>query len=158
LIRRTGLGLSHGANYSSRPSESQSSQDAIPAFGNAPWQPRFNSEHSATFRHTPQRTFFQPRVPAHKLQALRSTHFKGNKFSTDARPRLPWHHSFAGPSSAIANTMRPLSQTRSTQGPSTQSPLILRRPACTISPAFALSLTACASGPGGSSTTPLLRR
>src|SRR5258708_7519998 len=51
--------------------------------------------------------------------------------------------------------MRPLSQPRSTQGPSTRRPLIHRRPACTIFLlAFALSLTACASGPGGSSTTP----
>ena len=51
--------------------------------------------------------------------------------------------------------MRPLSQTRSTQGRSTRSPLIHRRPACTILLlAFALSLTACASGPGGNSRTP----
>ena len=51
--------------------------------------------------------------------------------------------------------MSPLSQTRLTQGPSTRSPLIHRRPACTIFLlTFALSLAACASGPGGSSTTP----
>ena len=51
--------------------------------------------------------------------------------------------------------MSPLSQTRSTLGPSTRSPLIHRRQACTIFLlAFALSLTACASGPGGNSRTP----
>src|SRR5260370_35273948 len=124
-------------------------------FGNLPWQPLSN-------RNIPQPLGPQP----HALFSNRASQLTSSKLfvprtlkETDP-PRTLGHgfrgtHSFAGPSSAIANTMRPLSQTRSTQGPSTRSPLIHCRPACTIFLlAFSLSLTACASGPGGNSTTP----
>ncbi len=51
--------------------------------------------------------------------------------------------------------MRPLSQTRSKQGLSTRSPLVLHRTAWTIFlVALGVSLTACASSPGGSTTPP----
>jgi hypothetical protein len=51
--------------------------------------------------------------------------------------------------------MRPLSQTRSTQGPSTRSRTLPGRLSRTIfSFALGLSLAACASGPGGGSTPP----
>src|SRR5882762_4829298 len=124
-------------------------------FGNGPWQPR-------SIRNVPQSFGTQPRTlfSNRAFQLTSSKLFVPRTLRETNSPRTLGHgfhdtHSFAGPSSAIANTMRPLSQTRSTQGPSTRSPLIHRRPACTILLlAFALSLTACASGPGGSSTTP----
>src|SRR6266481_5456995 len=124
-------------------------------FGNAPWQPR-------SIRNIPQLLGTQPRAlfSNRASQLTSSKLFVPRTLKEINSPRTLGHgfrgtHSFAGPSSAIANTMRPLSQKRSTQGPSTRSPLIHRRPACTIFLlAFALSLTACASGPGGSSTTP----
>jgi len=51
--------------------------------------------------------------------------------------------------------MRPLSQTRSNQGPSTRSRILPVHFSRTIfSLALAVSLAACASGPGGSSTPP----
>jgi len=52
--------------------------------------------------------------------------------------------------------MRPLSQMRSEQNSSTRSPRVHRRTARTIFLlALGVSLTACASGPGGSTTPPL---
>src|SRR6267378_7774229 len=90
------LGLSHGAIIRAAPAKVNRAKTPFPLWERTLATP-FNSEHSATFRHTATRTFFQPRVPVHKLQALRSTHFKGNKFSTDARPRLQWHPFFRWP-------------------------------------------------------------
>src|SRR5258708_10775749 len=124
-------------------------------FGNAPWQPRsirnvppsFGTQPLALFSNRASQLTSSKLFVPRTLKEINSPRTLGHGFRGT--------HSFAGPSSAIANPMRPLSQTRSTQGPSTRSPLIHRRPACTIFLlAFALSLTACASGPGGSSTTP----
>src|SRR5437899_7717960 len=62
---------------------------------------------------------------------------------------------FAGPSSAIRISMRPLSQTRSKQAHSARSFLVPRPIAQTIFLyTLALSLAACGSGGGGSVTPP----
>jgi hypothetical protein len=67
-----------------------------------------------------------------------------------ATPRV-----FAGPSSAIANIMSPLSQSRLEHGSSTRSPFLYRRTARAIFLlGLAVSIASCASGPGGGSTTP----
>src|SRR5437879_680618 len=62
---------------------------------------------------------------------------------------------FAGPSSAIRISMRPLTQTRSKQAHSARSFLVPRPIAQTIFLyTLALSLAACGSGGGGSVTPP----
>jgi len=156
LIRRTASGFRPWARLF-EPLSRMSIEDkrAIPGFGNAPWQPRSIRNVPQSFGTQPHTLFFQPahpRLTSSKLFVPRT--FKGNKFSTDARPRLPWHPFFS-----LALRLQsqipcapPLTKRAQTQGPSTRSPLIHRRPASTIFLlAFALSLTtACASGPGGS--------
>ena len=76
-------------------------------------------------------------------------------FDNRSAMRSPALRSFAGPSSAIANVMRPLSQKRSRPGPSQRSPIVHRPTARTIvllSMCFALY--ACGSVSGSGSTTP----
>src|ERR1700739_228562 len=76
-------------------------------------------------------------------------------FDQRSAPAALTLRSFAGPSSAIANVMRPLSQKRSRPGPSQRSPIVHGHTTRTII-VFAISLTlsACASVSGGGSTTP----
>src|SRR5882672_11377879 len=76
--------------------------------------------------------------------------FAERSSAASAPPRL-----FAGPSSAIRISMRPLSQTRSKQDHSTRSFLVPRPIAQTIFLfTLALSLAACGGGGGGGSVPP----
>src|SRR5258708_17893189 len=124
-------------------------------FGNAPWQPRSIRnipQLSGTQRHAlfSNRAFqltssklFVPRT----LKETNPPRTLGHDFHAAPFFRWPFvcNRKYHAPSLTNALNARP----------STRSPLIHRRPACTVFLlAFALSLTACASGPGGSSTTP----